>query len=180
MEVEMHNYLLELWNPTQTSTSRQQRISYYRSKSCRTVRTGTGISSRPDSRREPFSSNMHSHILPTFLSVISVLPSFEQDTIGNAYFLRAIHIIPMSQSQSQSQRRPRDDTGKGAMAQTQPNNLKGSLTAVKPNLHLIVVTNDWHMDRTRAMFEKVFSLVCCSSHHSISTDALSFIRSFIR
>lgn len=48
--------------------------------------------------------------------------SFSLDTVGNAYFLRAVH--------------------------TDPAQLR----------RLVVVTNDWHMPRTRAIFDHVFSL----------------------
>lgn len=48
--------------------------------------------------------------------------SFSLDTVGNAYFLRAVHTDPASIRK------------------------------------LVVITNDWHMDRTRAIFSYVFSL----------------------
>jgi len=48
--------------------------------------------------------------------------AFSLDTIGNAYFLRTVHIVP------------------------------GRFTK------MIVITNKWHMDRTRVMFNKVFGL----------------------
>jgi uncharacterized SAM-binding protein YcdF (DUF218 family) len=60
--------------------------------------------------------------------VFDILPSdvmeenLSLDTIGNAYFLRVIHIDP------------------------------GQLK------NLYVITNDWHMERSRAIFEYVFSL----------------------
>ena len=49
------------------------------------------------------------------------------DTVGNAYFLRAIHIIPMSYMQ-------------------------------RERMQMVVITNDWHMPRTKAIFEVVFNL----------------------
>ena len=49
------------------------------------------------------------------------------DTVGNAYFLRAVHILPMSYRQNEK-------------------------------INLVIITNDWHMPRTRAIFDTVFHL----------------------
>ena len=63
--------------------------------------------------------------------------AFSLDTLGNAYFLRAVHVGPAGFSK------------------------------------LIVITNSWHMPRTRAMFERVFSLPPSSSSSPSSFSSSS-------
>lgn len=62
--------------------------------------------------------------------------NFSLDTIGNAYFLRTVHVEPLDHVRK-----------------------------------IVVITNAWHMDRTRAMFDYIFSL---PAHHIMNVRDRAF------